>query len=428
MAYDPLYDKITEKELNQGLRNKIEESNNHIVNTLMHITEEERNRWNETSAIGTATIEKSGLMSSSMVKKLNSITEGANNYIHPESGVSAGTYLLTTVDKYGHITKGENPEMLDITVTNANKLGSYTADSFAKIISPTFAGRPTAPTVSNETIGDNIATTKYVNNILNVALGDNAYIHPESGVTTAGLPSGFEFKSAVANYTAIATTYPSPKKGWVVQTSDNSNYYYYNGTAWTETSTQDLKDMWTESYSIVEVNRYGHVVSGVPLKALADVIYPIGYIWISTSSVNPGTVVGGTWEAIGQGRCLIGAGGGYTAGDTGGEATHKLTVAETPAHTHTRGTMNITGTGPKFNAEIWTPSDTTDHNDGAILKGKSYGETKLTGTNEDNRAATYGWNFDASLGWTGETSSVGGNQAHNNMQPYLVVYMWARIA
>ena len=37
-------------------------------------------------------------------------------------------------------------------------------------------------------------------------------------------------------------------------------------------------------------------------------------------------------------------------------------------------------------------------------------------------------NFDASRAWTGATSSVGGNGAHNNMPPYLAVYMWKRVA
>ena len=226
MAYDPLYDKITERELNQGLRNKIENSNNHIANTLVHVTEEERYRWNEISAIDIASIEKPGLMSSNMVKKLNSITEEANNYIHPVSGVSAGTYLLTTVDKYGHVTKGENPDTLDITASNANRLGGYTVDSFAKIISPQFMGTPTAPTVADDVVGNNIATTKYVNNILNMALEGTSYIHPESGITTAGLPDGYIFKGTVSSYSNIATTYPSPSVGWVVQTTDNNNYYY----------------------------------------------------------------------------------------------------------------------------------------------------------------------------------------------------------
>lgn len=160
--------------------------------------------------------------------------------------------------------------------------------------------------------------------------------------------------------------------------------------------------------------------------AMLDIVHPVGSYYWSSKPTNPATLFGGTWEQVKD--KFIYAVGKYSVGATGGSETETLTIAQTPAHTHTRGSMNITGTGPKFNAEIWSPSNTADHNDGAILKGPSYGEARLTGTNDDNRAASYGWNFDASLGWTGETSSVGNNQPHNNMPPYEVAYCWKRIA
>ena len=81
-------------------------------------------------------------------------------------------------------------------------------------------------------------------------------------------------------------------------------------------------------------------------------VYPIGSIYISTTSTNPSEYFGGTWEAFGQGRTIIGAGTGedvngnsqtFEAETTGGEYTHTLTLAEAPSHSHTRGTMDITG-------------------------------------------------------------------------------------
>lgn len=53
-----------------------------------------------------------------------------------------------------------------------------------------------------------------------------------------------------------------------------------------------------------------------------DAIYPVGSIYLSTRSTDPGTFIGGTWSRI-QGRFLIGASSTYTAGSTGGAASHK---------------------------------------------------------------------------------------------------------
>ena len=72
---------------------------------------------------------------------------------------------------------------------------------------------------------------------------------------------------------------------------------------------------------------------------LLDMIYPVGSIYMSVNSSNPGSLFGGTWEKMPAGRVLIPEGASswgttYTAGSTGGEATHKLTVDEIPQHTH----------------------------------------------------------------------------------------------
>ena len=81
---------------------------------------------------------------------------------------------------------------------------------------------------------------------------------------------------------------------------------------------------------------------------------------MSVSPTSPATLFGGTWEALDQGRVLIGAGSSHPAGEEGGEETHKLTSSEMPSHnhslsvsgsttstgshSHSRGDMNISGT------------------------------------------------------------------------------------
>ena len=94
----------------------------------MHITQEERNRWNNiVSSIKVSSRDQNGLMSAADKIKLDGISESANRYIHPNSGVTPGTYLRTSVNAEGHVIYADNPERLDITVTNSNKLGNKIA-------------------------------------------------------------------------------------------------------------------------------------------------------------------------------------------------------------------------------------------------------------------------------------------------------------
>ena len=178
----------------------------------------------------------------------------------------------------------------------------------------------------------------------------------------------------------------------------------------------------------------------IKVSQLLDLFYPVGSIYTSTKNTNPAATLGGTWTQI-KDRFLLCAGDLYSAGATGGSATHThttgnhtLTVAETPAHTHTRGTMNITGSwrivGDANNAGL----DATGSGSGAI--------SNVQGTGSGSNVAATGWNcalgfdFNAANNWTGATSSVGGGAAHNhgntgstsNLPPYKVVYAWERIA
>ena len=134
------------------------------------------------------------------------------------------------------------------------------------------------------------------------------------------------------------------------------------------------------------------------IKSFLDAIYPVGSIYMSVKSTNPGTLFGGTWVAIAQGRCLIGVGTNkdannesktFTVRQTGGEYNHKLTVNEMPEHRHDTRTANG-----------W----------GSLDWGYNFTYT--------NTAA---WNGDGTI-------NIGGNQSHNNMPPYFGVYMWERTA
>ena len=125
--------------------------------------------------------------------------------------------------------------------------------------------------------------------------------------------------------------------------------------------------------------------------------FPIGSIYMSLTNINPSTYFGGTWVQI-KDRFLLGAGDSYTAGSTRKEKNHLLTTSELPS--------NI----GKFVALRW-----------ASNTGES-GAFTYTQRHKD-RQASYGSDFGDAL-----YTLSGGNQAHNNMPPYYVVYIWRRTA
>jgi hypothetical protein len=138
-------------------------------------------------------------------------------------------------------------------------------------------------------------------------------------------------------------------------------------------------------------------------------IYPIGSIYTSTVSTNPNTLFGfGTWVAFGAGRVLLGDGGGYAAGATGGSAdaivvshTHSATTTSTDSgHTH--------GISPG----AWTDG-------GGKVEGNSFSfGGKVTATQSSQAVITSSTSI----------STTGSSGTGANLQPYVVVYMWNRTA
>lgn len=126
-----------------------------------------------------------------------------------------------------------------------------------------------------------------------------------------------------------------------------------------------------------------------------DNVYPVGAIYMSTSSTSPATLFGGTWSAL-QDSFLVGAGNLYAVNSTGGEATHVLTVAEMPSHTHT--TRNYAGT------------DLAGSGAGARFAASTSGASSALASGSD------------------QSNNTGGGDAHNNLPPYTAVYMWKRTA
>ena len=136
------------------------------------------------------------------------------------------------------------------------------------------------------------------------------------------------------------------------------------------------------------------------LTAVFSMIYPVGSIYINAGvSTSPATLMGfGTWVRYGEGKVLVSQNASETEfdtlGETGGSKTHTLTVSELPSHTHTHTVQ----TGRSYSSSI---------GNAPVVQGSDnvvYSSAAVT------------------------TSSTGSGQAHNNLQPYIVVYMWRRTA
>lgn len=133
----------------------------------------------------------------------------------------------------------------------------------------------------------------------------------------------------------------------------------------------------------------------------ASLAWPVGSVFLSVVSTNPATLLGfGTWSQIAGGRTLVGQTGSDTdfdvAEETGGAKTHTLQTSEIPAHSHVQQ-LPSSATGNFASGTRDTSAGGTGGSPGAVADALS-------------------------------TQNTGGGGAHNNMPPYLVVYIWKRTA
>lgn len=179
---------------------------------------------------------------------------------------------------------------------------------------------------------------------------------------------------------------------------------YITGT-WLQTT--EATDLGRTPGKIAVLDDSGWVYHRTPAELLADLgtdtvdqilklVYPVGSIYMSINNVSPATLFGGKWVQI-KGRFLLGASDVYKANTTGGEEEHTLTVDEMPTHAHYMATGNAGGDG------TWTPN---------------VGSWLVNSVTDDKHT------------WWGQIGmdEAGGSAAHNNMPPYLVVYMWRRLS
>lgn len=164
MPYNYELDKIGFQELSLSLQNTIKQNLAHTQNNSLHITQEEKDRWNRITDLPLANNTTKGFMSPEEKIKLAGIEANANNYTHPNSTVTPGLYLQVEVDQKGHVIAGRNPTKINTTADNADRLGNIPADSYAKLTSPIFLGTPKVPTPKLDADGAQAVNVEYLNN------------------------------------------------------------------------------------------------------------------------------------------------------------------------------------------------------------------------------------------------------------------------
>lgn len=133
------------------------------------------------------------------------------------------------------------------------------------------------------------------------------------------------------------------------------------------------------------------IMSGQGLNPL--VAYPVGSIYMSVNETSPALLFGGLWVQL-EGRFLLGASSEYPAGKEDGASAVTLEISNLPNHHHT-----------------------------TTIQSK--GKNTVAGRINADGVGTGGAGVQA---YTVSTSKVGGGAAHENMPPYLAVYMWKRVA
>lgn len=150
-----------------------------------------------------------------------------------------------------------------------------------------------------------------------------------------------------------------------------------------------------------------------PINNMINKIYPIGTIYMSVNSVNPGEVFGGVWKSWGTGRVPVGVDAAQTEFNavekTGGDKNlqahshdFSATTSSNGAHTH-----NLTG------VDGATITSGVKNRVAAATGGSTFAVVQSGGAHTHTVSGT--------------TGSCGSGNAQN-LQPYITCYMWKRIA
>lgn len=244
-----------------------------------------------------------------------------------------------------------------------------------------------------------------INEVNSVAKGANqalSYSNYQSMVTAF---NGFNSTKYNVGQNVMIVTLEVPDL-WISGIESTSSSYTYTSDSAIVTALQTNGYIKVGYYklSMLETQKVD-LTNYVQSSQLLNAIYPVGSIYMSVNNTSPATLFGGTWQQI-KDTFLLASGSTYSNGSTGGSSTHTLTINEMPSHTHVQDAHNHT-----FNARK------TDW-------GRSGSNNVLIDATAGYSSITHSTDIISST--TATNQNTGGGQAHNNMPPYLAVYMWKR--
>jgi hypothetical protein len=327
--------------------------------------------------------------------------------------------------------------------------GTTTNNNLAYVLEQAVAGY-----VSVSVISANQALT-YINGASTIA-ADNQSVHASLALTTTtganfavyAPPASKQYtiynasayvatiynSTVIGNTTAAGTGVAIPAGKTMTVWSDGTNFTQQN----THLISTTLASPTITGVSVAPTATFGtnttQLATTAFVQAALQALHPVGSIYTSTGSTNPGTLFGfGTWVAYGAGRVLLGNGGGYTAGDTGGSAD-AIAVAHTHTFSATSGGQSQTHT---HSISITDPGHTHSTFVQTVIAGTSSGpdanwwrkDATTTGSATTGITASAGnASQDHTHSVSGTTGSTGSSGTGANLQPYVVVYMWNRTA
>lgn len=281
---------------------------------------------------------------------------------------------------------------------------------------------------STETLKDGeLLIVRDGNNPPNLRAGDGAtqiknlkdIVPGAASTSTAGLMSASDKTkldgiATGANKTIVdstlSTTSTNPVQNKIVSTELGKKLPLSGGTMTGALTTNGIKltsgtDYGATLPSSPTTNQLFFQTAGT--NFVLDNVYPIGSIYMNVNSTNPGTLFGGTWEQI-QGKFLLGMSSSYPAGSQGGEASHTLTTAEMPSHGHNPANE------PGYFGFITNSKKAFEVGDMGVQSGSGRYYPYASAAFDISRNSL--------------TGTTGGGNSHNNMPPYLSIYIWKRTA